>query len=97
MGQNSNGRLPIGADKIRDMSGISSVVNPVVHLALVERLRSRVTRGLSLRAKVLVFTCGLVALLAGGDFAIDAYSDRVSIKEQTSNAVLGWHRAFPGF
>jgi signal transduction histidine kinase len=88
-GKNLNGRLPIGADNIRDMSGISSMVSSVAHLALVERLRSRVTRGFSLRAKVLVFTCGLVMLMAGGDFAIDVYSDRVSIKEHTSNTVMG--------
>ena len=93
-GKNLNGRLPTGTDNIRDMSGISSVVNPVTHLALVGRLRSRFTRGFTLRAKVLVFTCGLVALLAGGDFAIDAYSDRVMIKQQTSDTVMGLATSF---
>ena len=49
----------------------------------------RVARGLSLRVKLLAFSCGLVALLAASGLAVDLYIDRNGIAEKTSDTLLG--------
>lgn len=60
-----------------------------MNLASIGRSRSHATSGLGLRAKVLIFSCGLVALLAASDLVIDLYVDRIGITEEASDTVMG--------